>query len=90
VEAHHIRHWADGGETKLSNLVELCGRHHRLLHEGGYHLKTADDGALIFTRPNHERIPEFPQPFALTGCLPGVSAETPRCQWDGGGPTTAA
>jgi hypothetical protein len=36
VDAHHIRHWADGGETKLSNLVELCGRHHRLLHEGGF------------------------------------------------------
>jgi hypothetical protein len=36
VDAHHVKHWADGGETKLSNLVELCGRHHRLLHEGGY------------------------------------------------------
>jgi hypothetical protein len=57
-----------------------------VLHEGGYHLQTADDGALIFTRPSHERIPEVPRPFALTGCLPGVSAETPRCQWDGGRP----
>lgn len=34
-DAHHIEHWADGGETKLSNLVLLCRRHHRLLHEGG-------------------------------------------------------
>jgi len=24
VEGHHIKHWADGGETKLDNLVMLC------------------------------------------------------------------
>jgi Domain of unknown function (DUF222)/HNH endonuclease len=36
VDAHHIRHWARGGETSLGNLVLLCRRHHRLLHEGGY------------------------------------------------------
>jgi len=24
VEGHHIKHWADGGETKLDNLVTLC------------------------------------------------------------------
>lgn len=36
VDAHHIVHWADGGETKLGNLVLLCRRHHRLVHEGGY------------------------------------------------------
>src|SRR3984957_13993733 len=33
VDAHHIEHWADGGETKLSNLVTLCRLHHRLVHE---------------------------------------------------------
>jgi hypothetical protein len=67
VDAHHVRHWADGGETKLSNLVELCGHHHRLLHEGGYGLKSTDDGALIFTRPDGERIPDLPRPLELTG-----------------------
>jgi hypothetical protein len=35
VDAHHIEHWADGGATKLGNLVLLCRRHHRLVHEGG-------------------------------------------------------
>ena len=39
VDAHHIKHWADGGETKLENLVLLCHRHHRLVHEGGYSLR---------------------------------------------------
>jgi hypothetical protein len=31
-DAHHIVHWADGGETSLENLVLLCRRHHRLTH----------------------------------------------------------
>jgi 5-methylcytosine-specific restriction endonuclease McrA len=36
VDAHHVRHWAQGGETSVSNLVLLCRRHHRAVHEGGY------------------------------------------------------
>lgn len=31
-DAHHLVHWADGGETNLSNLVLLCRRHHRRVH----------------------------------------------------------
>jgi hypothetical protein len=33
-EAHHVRHWADGGTTSLDNLELLCWRHHRRAHEG--------------------------------------------------------
>ncbi|MGH8945326.1 MAG: DUF222 domain-containing protein [Acidimicrobiia bacterium] len=33
-DVHHILHWLDHGETKLPNLVLLCRRHHRMLHEG--------------------------------------------------------
>jgi hypothetical protein len=33
-DAHHVRHWADGGETALNNLVLLCRPHHRLIHRG--------------------------------------------------------
>ncbi|HET9768137.1 MAG TPA: DUF222 domain-containing protein, partial [Thermoanaerobaculia bacterium] len=32
-DAHHVEHWADGGRTKLDNLVLLCRRHHRAVHE---------------------------------------------------------
>jgi len=57
-EGHHIEHWADGGETKLANLVTLCGFHHGLVHEGGYGLGRTDDGLFIFTRPNGTRVEE--------------------------------
>ncbi|MGB5674667.1 MAG: DUF222 domain-containing protein [Gemmatimonadota bacterium] len=36
TDAHHIKHWADGGETAMSNLLLLCSHHHRLLHEEGW------------------------------------------------------
>jgi hypothetical protein len=33
-DAHHIVAWADGGDTKLSNVILLCRRHHTMVHEG--------------------------------------------------------
>jgi hypothetical protein len=35
-DAHHVEHWADGGSHKLTNLVLLCRRHHRMQHEGAF------------------------------------------------------
>jgi hypothetical protein len=57
-EGHHIKHWANRGETKLKNLITLCGFHHRLVHEGGYGLRRTDDGVFIFTRPDGTRVEE--------------------------------
>ncbi|TXI41749.1 MAG: HNH endonuclease, partial [Mycobacterium sp.] len=34
LHAHHIRHWEDGGETELANLVLICPYHHRMHHKG--------------------------------------------------------
>src|SRR3954471_6152138 len=48
VDGHHIKHWANGGETRLSNLVLLCRFHHRQVHEGGVEVQVLDDGALRF------------------------------------------
>jgi hypothetical protein len=39
TDAHHIKHWADGGETGLNNLLLLCRHHHRLLHEEGWKIE---------------------------------------------------
>jgi hypothetical protein len=48
VDAHHIEHWADGGETKLSNLVTLCRAHHRMVHKGEIVIKTGAAGGWQF------------------------------------------
>jgi hypothetical protein len=60
IDAHHIQHWADGGETNLDNLVLLCTHHHRLVHEGGFtiqsrsvgHSDRRDEGSRYFARPD--------------------------------------
>ena len=44
VEGHHVKHWADGGETKLDNLVTLCKYHHRELHKGRFFLAVKPAG----------------------------------------------
>ena len=50
-EAHHVIHWVRGGATDLGNLVLLCHRHHRLVHEGQWQLVLCDDGKLLTIRP---------------------------------------
>jgi hypothetical protein len=52
LDGHHIRHWAHGGETKLSNLVSLCRFHHRQVHEGNIVVLVLDDGAFRFVKPD--------------------------------------
>jgi hypothetical protein len=52
VDAHHIEHWADGGQTKLSNLVTLCRLHHRLVHEGEITIETTPGGGWRFLHPD--------------------------------------
>jgi hypothetical protein len=51
LDAHHVEHWLDGGETKLSNLVHLCRVHHRLVHEDGYTVELGRDGQPQFRTP---------------------------------------
>ena len=61
--AHHIRFWIrDHGSTSLINLVLLCDHHHHLVHEGGWTLTRASDGALEFRRPDGRAF-ELPQPL---------------------------
>ena len=67
-DAHHVEHWADGGETRLQNLVLACRFHHRALHEGGFRVVPGDaDGQFRFLRPDGTPLP----------------AEPPLASWEG-------
>jgi hypothetical protein len=61
-DAHHVVHWADGGPTALSNLILLCRRHHRLVHDrGGFRVEMAD-GRPLFRRPDGSILEERAPP----------------------------
>src|SRR5881409_3061668 len=64
-QGHHIRHWAHGGPTTLSNLALLCRRHHRAVHEEGYEVDRQPDGTLSFRRPDGALLPAVPPPPGL-------------------------
>jgi hypothetical protein len=66
-QGHHLRHWAQGGATTLSNLAILCRRHHRAVHEEGYQVIRGPDGALHFRRPDGRSLPDVPSPPQLAG-----------------------
>ncbi len=67
TQGHHLRHWAQGGPTTLSNLAMLCRRHHRAVHEEGYQVARGPDGALQFRRPDGRPLPEVPALAAVPG-----------------------
>jgi hypothetical protein len=49
-DAHHVQHWAEGGATALTNLILLCRRHHRSIHEG-FGVRMVSGGP-VFSRPD--------------------------------------
>ncbi len=61
TDAHHLRHWSEGGETTLDNLALLCRRHHRAVHEGGFQVEWGEDGELRFRWPGGEVLPRSPR-----------------------------
>ena len=68
TDAHHRVHWADGGATSLANLLLLCRRHHRVLHEGGWSLVGDPTGELTAIPPEGVRTRRTGRP------PPGVAA----------------
>ena len=95
VDAHHVQHWADGGETKPSNLVSLCRFHHHAVHEGGIEVQGLDDGALRFVKLDGTSVdsiaPGFTQPLGDWRDLRAenerhsirIDARTAVTRWDG-------
>jgi hypothetical protein len=76
-DAHHIVHWADGGTTALDNLVLLCRRHHRAVHEEGFRVAATAAGNMEFRRPDGRLIPPVPHAPTLQSDL--------VCMHDAGG-----
>ncbi len=62
VDAHHIHHWAHGGETAIGNLILLCTHHHRLVHEGGFSLSLDGRGRPVFKDSAGATVPRSPRP----------------------------
>jgi hypothetical protein len=61
LQAHHTRHWEDGGRTDLDNLVLVCHFHHKLVHEFGWKVRL--DGLLThWFRPSGRRYTPGPDP----------------------------
>jgi len=83
-QGHHIRHWAHGGPTTLSNLALLCRRHHRVVHEEGYHVERGPDGELQFIRPDGRIVPEVPP----SPEVPSDVVQRLAAQYDAGAPCT--
>jgi hypothetical protein len=50
-DAHHVRHWLHGGPTDLSNLVLLCRKHHRILHNSDWHVSINPTSGVPEFRP---------------------------------------
>ena len=98
LEAHHAESWLDGGETCLENLLLLCRRHHRLLHEGGARVEVTPAGELVFHDERGRPIEAAPRPpplppGAVNRLMRGhteagihIDDQTGLCGWDGSHP----
>jgi hypothetical protein len=94
LEGHHIKHWADGGETSLMNVSMICSAHHRYVHEYGYTVELGEDQRPRFRVPQGRLVAAAPVP-AATGPDLGwpriramnaaltIDANTIACGWDG-------
>tara|TARA_R110002072_G_scaffold31735_16_gene97666 strand:+ start:943 stop:2355 length:1413 start_codon:yes stop_codon:yes gene_type:complete len=86
TDAHHVKHWAQGGATRLDNLVTLCRFHHRELHKGTYRIQPANSGDtschhFTFINRFNKTIPYSPP--LPTNPLPLPDAAPANCLWSG-------
>jgi hypothetical protein len=89
LHAHHLHEWADGGPTKLSNLVLVCPAHHRMLHEGVLDVELRDGQPRFIQATTKQELRTVPASMAtgaeldeLDGWLElGPQVNAPR--WDG-------
>ncbi len=56
-EAHHIQHWAHGGQTNLDNLVLVCTSCHHNIHDNGWQVTQNQDRKYDLRPPPKPRTP---------------------------------
>ncbi len=71
--AHHLTHWAHGGDTSLDNLALLCGHHHRVIHYTPWEIRMNST----------DRQPEF-KPPSVSDIEPAWIRHRPRPPGPGG------
>ena len=76
-DAHHVQHWADGGVTRLDNLLLLCRRHHRAVHEEGFGVELCGNGDARFFWPDGRPFPDAPATPGLDGHTTGTDQPQP-------------
>jgi hypothetical protein len=93
LEGHHIEHWADGGQTELSNMISICSHHHRFVHEYGYRIELGDDGprfrdqlgrSIVDVPPAPRVTPVGWEAILSRNTSLEITAQTNECAWDGG------
>jgi hypothetical protein len=93
LEGHHIKHWADGGETSLRNSALLCSTHHHYVHEYRYTIELDRDqrpqfrdphGRLVVAVPERPMVSDLGWPTIRAANQPlAIRADTNACKWDG-------
>ncbi|GAA1682416.1 hypothetical protein GCM10009830_31980 [Glycomyces endophyticus] len=85
TEAHHIVHWADGGETNAGNLILLCRFHHGRIHTTGWTVEKTGPGRAVIT--HHDHLPIADEDAGQCGCADwrsdaDLDAENQGSDWD--------
>lgn len=60
-DVHHVTWWRYGGRTDLDNLVFLCRRHHRQVHQPGWHAKLLPDRTFEVATPDGRVLADPPR-----------------------------
>lgn len=92
LHAHHVQHWGRDGETEPGNLLTLCSKHHRLVHEGGFTCHAEGANEFVFQTPDGRAVQT--RPATVVPLLGGrdeadarigleLAADAGRCRWGG-------
>lgn len=79
-QAHHVQHWADGGETSCTNCVLLCGAHHRAVHHHGWRVRFGPDGLPDVVPPPWVDPDQRPRRNVRVGAVVGRPARGPTAR----------